>query len=280
MSANTKNRRVKVNNSRKMRGGGGEQCSQSSMVDFLMDGTNNTLNLANSILDPEILKIITRKLNDPAIREEIKQDVNKFIDITREPAQQILSEGASIALNTAGKVAREGIQVALNTAEAIPVLGAAIGLVRDVDSGFKAMNSVIQAGEQFVITSANSATNAMNKLNNFSQNTDSRINSSWGEFNNTNKVSLDQTHQQQPIQPPDLEKMTPADRYQLYSPSPSATATAASSSPQQDTDKLQKMTPDDRYQLYTQSPPKNNTARKWFQWKGKGGKRYTKRHRG
>jgi len=279
MSANTKNQRVKVNNSRKMRGGGGEQCSQSSMIDFLMDGTNNTLNLANSILDPEILKIITKKLNDPAIREEIKQDVNKFIDITREPAQQILAEGASIALNTAGKVAREGIQVALNTAEAVPVLGAAIGLVRDVDSGFKAMNSVIQAGEQFVITSANSATNAMNKLNNFSQNTDSRINSSWGEFNNTNKVSLNQTPGQvQPLntqQPPDLEKMTPADRYQLYSPTTTTTIT-----PQQDTDKLQKMTPDDRYQLYTQSPPKNNTARKWFQWKGKGGKRYTKRHRG
>ena len=271
MSANTKNRRVKVNNSRKMRGGGGEQCSQSSMVDFLMDGTNNTLNLANSILDPEILKIITKKLNDPAIREEIKQDVNKFIDITREPAQQILAEGASIALNTAGKVAREGIQVALNTAEAIPVLGAAIGLVRNVDSGFKAANSVVQAGEHFVITSANSATNAMNKLNNFSQNTDSRINSSWGEFNNTNKVSLDHTQQQ-----PDLEKMTADDRYQLYLPT---TATTASSSLQQDTDKLQKMTPDDRYQLYTQSPPKNNTARKWFQWKGKGGKRYTKRHR-
>lgn len=276
MSANTKNRRVKANNSRKMRGG--EKCSQSSMLDYLMDGTNNTLNLANSILDPEILKIITRKLNDPAIREEIKQDVNTFINITREPAQQILAEGASIALNTAGKVAREGIQIALNTAEAVPGLGVAIGLARDLDSGFKAVNSVVQAGEQFVITSANSATNAMNKLNNFSQNTDSRINSSWGEFNNTNKVSLDQTQgqtQQQPIQSPDLEKMTPADRYQLYSP----TATTASSSPQQNTDKLQKMTPDDRYQLYTQSPPKNNTARKWFQWKGKGGKRYTKRHR-
>jgi len=131
-----------------------DKLNSPEVKDTITDSVGETVDIAKDILkkvddelkDPEFVKEIadvTKEVSETAsiILEASDPAINKMIDKTSE-----------IATNAASKVGESAISIALNTAEAVPGVGAVIGLVRDIDKATIAGEAIVEAGLETVET--------------------------------------------------------------------------------------------------------------------------------
>lgn len=132
----------------------------SQAVGNTVKATKNILENANEQLnDPQFVNDIAntaRNMSENATRilKAADPSINKFIDQT-----------AKIGTEVGSKVGDSAVSIALNTAEAIPGVGAAIGLVRDVDKAVVAGEAIVEAGLETAGAAAEAISDTEQALN-------------------------------------------------------------------------------------------------------------------
>lgn len=147
----------------------------------------------------DVLETANEKLNDPALIEDVKEaaenvaNTAEVIEEASEPALNNLIDNASeIGAKAASKIGESSVGVALNTAEAIPGVGAVIGLARDADNIATAGEAIVEAGAQTVTTFADSLVKAEEAIKNKiaeSASIKNRISEGVNKFNAADNIS-------------------------------------------------------------------------------------------
>jgi len=147
----------------------------------------------------DVLETANEKLNDPALIEDVKEaaenvaNTAEVIEEASEPALNNLIDNTSeIGAKAASKIGESSVGVALNTAEAIPGVGAVIGLVRDADNIATAGEAIVEAGAQTAATFADSLVKAEEAIKNKiaeSASIKNRISEGVNKFNAADNIS-------------------------------------------------------------------------------------------
>jgi hypothetical protein len=129
----------------------------SGVKEKIGEALGNTVGIATGIL-----KEAEEKLNTPEFVNEVSQVTKKVADDASlvleaaDPAiNKVIDQTSVIAEKMGTKVGDAAVNIVLNTAEAIPGIGAAIGLGRDIDSATKATGAVIEAGTDTITSLVN-----------------------------------------------------------------------------------------------------------------------------
>jgi len=122
----------------------------------LTQAIGNTVEIAKDIVEKA-----NEKLNDPKFVGEVAEATKKMSETAAtvieaaEPAiNQVIDETSEIGEKMFSKVGNSAVNIALNTAEAIPGVGAGIGLVRDIDKAAIAGEAIVEAGMKTATTFA------------------------------------------------------------------------------------------------------------------------------
>jgi len=129
----------------------------SGVKETMGEAIGNTVGIATGIL-----KEAEEKLNNPEFIKEVSQVTKKAADDASlvleaaDPAiNKVIDQTSVIAEKMGTRVGDAAVNIGLNTAEAIPGIGAAIGLGRDLDSAIKATGAVIEASADTITSLAN-----------------------------------------------------------------------------------------------------------------------------
>ena len=108
----------------------------------------NTVEIAKDIVEKA-----NEKLNNPEFVGEIAEATRNVSNAAAtvieaaEPAiNQVIDQTSQIGEQMLSKVGDSAVNIALNTAEAVPGVGAGIGLIRDIDKAAVAGEAIVEAG--------------------------------------------------------------------------------------------------------------------------------------
>jgi hypothetical protein len=101
----------------------------------------------------DIVEKANEKLNDPKFVGDVAEATKNVSNVAAtvieaaDPAiNQVIDQTSEIGEKMFSKVGDSAVNIALNTAEAIPGVGAGIGLVRDIDKAAVAGEAIVEAG--------------------------------------------------------------------------------------------------------------------------------------
>ena len=107
----------------------------------------------------DILEKANEKLNDPEFVEDVAEAAKRasntaatVIEAASPAIDKVIDQTSEIGEKMFSKVGESAVGIALNTAEAIPGVGAGIGLVRDIDKAATAAEAVVEAGMKTATT--------------------------------------------------------------------------------------------------------------------------------
>ena len=133
-----------------------KKLDSSEVKGTLTQAIGNTVEIAKDIVEKA-----NEKLNDPKFVGEVAEATKKMSETAAtvieaaEPAiNQVIDETSEIGEKMFSKVGNSAVNIALNTAEAIPGVGAGIGLVRDIDKAAIAGEAIVEAGMKTATTFA------------------------------------------------------------------------------------------------------------------------------
>lgn len=122
----------------------------------LTQAIGNTVEIAK-----DIVKNANEKLNDPEFVGEVAEATKNMSNAAAtvieaaEPAiNQVIDQTSEIGEKMMSKVGDSAVNIALNTAEAVPGVGAGIGLIRDIDKAAIAGEAIVEAGMKTATTFA------------------------------------------------------------------------------------------------------------------------------
>jgi hypothetical protein len=146
----------------------------------------------------DVLDGMYKKLNDPSLVQKLASTAD-LLDALKPALFEFIDRMGDIVQKMGTKVAESTVSIALNTAEAVPGVGAAIGLVRDVDKAAIAAEAIVEAGMGTAATFADGYTKAKQALAEKMQQAkdiSGRIKNSTDLFNEADKfIPLSQTIQ-------------------------------------------------------------------------------------
>lgn len=146
----------------------------------------------------DVLNGINAKLQDPSFVQSLASTAD-LLDVLKPALFEFIDRMGEIVKKMGTKVADSAVNIALNTAEAVPGVGAAIGLVRDVDKAAIAAEAIVEAGMGTAATFADGYTKAKQALADKMQQAkdiSGRIKNSTDLFNEADKfIPLTQTIQ-------------------------------------------------------------------------------------
>ena len=146
----------------------------------------------------DVLNGINAKLQDPSFVQSLASTAD-LLDVLKPALFEFIDRMGDIVKKMGTKVADSAVNIALNTAEAVPGVGAAIGLVRDVDKAAIAAEAIVEAGMGTAATFADGYTKAKQALAEKMQQAkdiSGRIKNSTDLFNEADKfMPLSQTIQ-------------------------------------------------------------------------------------
>lgn len=153
----------------------------------------NTVEIAKDIVEDA-----NEKLNDPEFVGEVAEATKNLSNAAAtvmeaaEPAiNQVIDQTSEIGEKMFSKVGDSAVNIALNTAEAIPGVGAGIGLIRDIDKVATAGEAIVEAGMKTATTFADGIAkteDALKKKMEESKNIATRTSQGINAFNAVDKV--------------------------------------------------------------------------------------------
>jgi hypothetical protein len=145
-----------------------------------------------------ILEEANKKLNDPALVQDVAEAAKKVsntaatvIEAANPAINKVIDQTSEIGEKMLSKVGDSAVNIALNTAEAIPGVGAGIGLVRDIDKAATAAEAVVEAGMNTATTFSDAVSETETALKEKMQQASSitdRTNTGINKFNAADKV--------------------------------------------------------------------------------------------
>jgi len=133
-----------------------KKLDSSEVKGTLTQAIGNTVEIAKDIVEKA-----NEKLNDPKFVGEVAEATKKLSETAAtvieaaEPAiNQVIDQTSEIGEKMLTKVGDSAVNIALNTAEAVPGVGAGIGLVRDLDKAATAGEAIVEAGMKTATTFA------------------------------------------------------------------------------------------------------------------------------
>jgi hypothetical protein len=153
----------------------------------------NTVEIAKDIVENA-----NEKLNNPEFVGEVAEATKNVSNTAAtvleaaEPAiNQVIDQTSEIGEKMFSKVGDSVVNVALNTAEAIPGVGAGIGLIRDIDKVATAGEAIVEAGMKTATTFADGISkteDALKKKMEETKNIATRTSQGINAFNAVDKV--------------------------------------------------------------------------------------------
>lgn len=153
----------------------------------------NTVEIAKDIVENA-----NEKLNNPEFVGEVAEATKNVSNAAAtvleaaEPAiNQVIDQTSEIGEKMFSKVGDSVVNVALNTAEAIPGVGAGIGLIRDIDKVATAGEAIVEAGMKTATTFADGIAkteDALKKKMEETKNIATRTSQGINAFNAVDKV--------------------------------------------------------------------------------------------
>uniref|UniRef100_A0A6C0K120 Uncharacterized protein n=1 Tax=viral metagenome TaxID=1070528 RepID=A0A6C0K120_9ZZZZ len=153
----------------------------------------NTVEIAKDIVENA-----NEKLNNPEFVGEVAEATKNVSNTAAtvieaaEPAiNQVIDQTSEIGEKMFSKVGDSVVNVALNTAEAIPGVGAGIGLIRDIDKAATAGEAIVEAGMKTATTFADGIAkteDALKKKMEETKNIATRTSQGINAFNAVDKV--------------------------------------------------------------------------------------------
>ena len=145
-----------------------------------------------------ILEEANEKLNNPEFVEDVAEAAKKVsstaatvIEAANPAINKVIDQTSEIGEKMLSKVGDSAVNIALNTAEAIPGVGAGIGLVRDIDKAATAAEAVVEAGMKTATTFSDAVSETETALKEKMQQASSitdRTNTGINKFNAADKV--------------------------------------------------------------------------------------------
>jgi hypothetical protein len=153
----------------------------------------NTVEIAKDIVENA-----NEKLNNPEFVGEVAEATKNVSNAAAtvleaaEPAiNQVIDQTSEIGEKMFSKVGDSAVNIALNTAEAIPGIGAGIGLIRDIDKVATAGEAIVEAGMKTATTFADGIAkteDALKKKMEETKNIATRTSQGINAFNAVDKV--------------------------------------------------------------------------------------------
>ena len=131
-----------------------DNLNSAEVKDTITDSVGETVDIAKDILkkvddelkDPEFVKEIAD------VTKEVAETASIVLDAADPAINKMIDKTSEIGTNAMSKVGESAVSIAINTAEAVPGIGAAIGLVRDIDKASIAGEAIVEAGLETVET--------------------------------------------------------------------------------------------------------------------------------
>lgn len=133
-----------------------KKLDSSEVKGTLVQAIGNTVEIAKDIVEKA-----NEKLNNPEFVGEVAEATKNasnaaatLIEAAEPAINQVIDKTSDIGEKMISKVGDSAVNVALNTAEAIPGVGAGIGLIRDIDKAAVAGEAIVEAGMKTATTFA------------------------------------------------------------------------------------------------------------------------------
>jgi len=137
-----------------------KKLDSSEVKGTLTQAIENTVEIAKDIVEKA-----NDKLNDPKFVGEVAEATKKIsetaatvIEAAEPSINQVIDQTSEIGEKMFSKVGDSVVNIALNTAEAVPGVGAGIGLIRDLDKAAVAGEAIVEAGMKTAATFADGIT--------------------------------------------------------------------------------------------------------------------------
>ena len=133
-----------------------ESIKNSGIKEKVSDAVSNTVEIAKDVFEDT-----NKKLNDPEFikqasefTKKISEDASIVLEAAEPAINKVIDQASEIGEKMGTRIGDAGVNIILNTAEAVPGIGAAIALGRDIDSATKAVGAVVEAGSETVASLA------------------------------------------------------------------------------------------------------------------------------